>query len=64
MYSIVLALSTLSAFLLGSWTTYRAMQHKSPVEMPQFIKDIGDDLPEPISPYAEEQKSAKVSVKI
>jgi hypothetical protein len=64
MNMIVLAVAMAAAFLLGSWTTYRAMQHKSPVEMPQFIKDIGDDLPEPISPYAEEQKSAKVSVKI
>ena len=61
---IVLAVSILAAFLLGSWTTHRAMQHKSPVEIPQFIKDMVDDLPEPISPYAEEQKNAKVSVKI
>jgi hypothetical protein len=64
MDNIILALSTLSAFFIGSWVTYRATQHKSPVEIPQIIKDIVDDLPEPISPYQEEQKARMVKVKL
>lgn len=64
MNMIILALSTLSAFLLGSWVTHRAMQHKSPVEIPQNIKDMVDDMPDPISPYEQEQKARTVKVKI
>jgi hypothetical protein len=64
MNMIILALSTLSAFLLGSWVTYRATQHKSPVEIPQVIKDMTDDMQGPISPYEEQQKGKVVKVKI
>jgi len=64
METIVVVLGMLGAFLLGSWVTYRAMQNKSPVQMPQFIKDMVDDLPGPISPYEQEQKSANVRVKL
>ena len=58
MDSIVLAVSTLAAFLLGSWVTYKAYQHKSPV---MFI-DKDDDLPSIISPYEEEQKNVRVKI--
>lgn len=61
---IILSLSTLSAFLLGAWVSYRAMQHKSPVQVPQAIRDMADDMPAPISPYEQEQKEKKVSVKL
>jgi hypothetical protein len=64
MDNIVLAVSTLAAFLLGSWVTYRAMQHKSPVDIPQIIKDMTDDLPEPISPYEEGKKNRVEKVKL
>ena len=64
MNMIILALSTLSAFLLGSWVTYRAMQNKSPVEIPQALKDMVDDMPGPVSPYEEEQKARMVKVKL
>jgi len=61
---IILAVAMAAAFLLGSWVTYRSMQHKSPVEIPQVFKDMVDDLPEPISPYAQEQKGKVLKVKI
>jgi hypothetical protein len=64
MNNIILALSIMGAFLLGSWVTHRAMQNKSPVETPQAIKNIADDLPGPISPYEEEQKARRIKVKV
>jgi hypothetical protein len=64
MNMIILALSTLSAFLLGSWVTYRAMQNKSSIQIPQIIKDTTDDLPGPISPYEEQEKARRIKVKI
>ncbi len=64
MNMIILALSIMGAFLLGSWVTYRAMQNKSPVEIPQIIKDMVDDMPEPISPYQEQEKARTVKVKL
>jgi hypothetical protein len=61
---IILSVSVMLAFLLGSWVTYRAYQHKAPVEIPQIIKDIADDLPEPLSPYEQEKKQRTVRVKV
>jgi hypothetical protein len=61
---IILAVAMAAAFLLGSWVTYRATQHKSPVEIPQIIRDMVDDLPEPISPYNEQEKARTVKVKL
>ena len=63
MDSIILAVGMLAAFLLGSWTTYRAVQHKSPVDIPQIIKDMADDMPGPVSPYEEQQKAKIVRIK-
>lgn len=60
MDNIVLAVSTLAAFLLGSWVTYKAYQHKSPV---MFMPE-NDDLPEPISPYEEGKKNRVEKVKL
>jgi hypothetical protein len=64
MNMIILAVAMAAAFLLGSWVTYRATQHKSPVEIPQIIKDMVDDMEGPISPYEQEQKARTVKVKI
>ena len=64
MNMIILAVAMAAAFLLGSWVTYRATQHKSPVEIPQIIRDMVDDLPEPISPYNEQEKARTVKVKL
>ena len=60
---IILALSILSAFLLGSWVTYRAMQNKNPI--PGAIKDMfSDPIDDIISPYEQEQKAKVVKVKV
>jgi hypothetical protein len=60
MDSIILSISILAAFLLGSWVTYRSMLHKDPV---RFI-DREEELPEIISPYDLEQKNREVKVKL
>ena len=64
MDNIVLAVAMAIAFLLGSWVTYRAMQHKSPIEIPQIIKDMADDMEGPISPYEQQQKARMVRVRL
>jgi hypothetical protein len=59
METIVIVLGMLSAFLLGSWVTYRAGQNKSPIEIPK-----NEDMADIISPYEQEQKQKIQRVKV
>jgi hypothetical protein len=59
METIIVVLGMLSAFLSGSWVTYRAGQNKSPVELPK-----NEDMADIISPYEQEQKQKMQRIKI
>lgn len=58
MTATALILGMLAAFITGAYVTYKAMSKQSPVPKISSIMDgVIDDLPDPVSPYAESKKS-------
>ena len=60
MSTVATILGMLAAFLAGAWVTYKAQRKQSPLpHMSTILDGVIDDLPDPISPYAEADKERR-----